>query len=163
METGTVQLKRSCKKFKKILRGLSPNPDTRHSLEFGDREYNPHIYDTELLRLGIQVHHIDIETGSISPPGKIYFLPRTDFPDISDSSKQNISLNEFWGDGILQAAEPKDEKRLFSDESDIFAPGLVLTFEQYSFEGNRDIASTFDSLWPPEGVPPTLYGWIYDQ
>lgn len=79
METGTAPLKRSCKNLKGVLRGLRPNPARWYSLGFGDREYIPRIFDTELLRLGIQVHHIDIETGSISPPTNTFFLPRPTF------------------------------------------------------------------------------------
>ena len=165
METDTAQLKRSCKNFKKILRSLPPNPARPNSLEFGREDYNPHILDTELIRLGIQLHHINIETGSISPdspPAKTFFLPRPDFPDISDAGKQDINLNDVWGDAMCEEHEPKDEKKLFSDEPELFALDLVLTFEEYSFEGNRGWSS-FCSRRFPEAVQPSRYGWIYDQ
>lgn len=164
METGTARLKRSCKKLKKILRGLSPNPARQNSLEFGDREYNPHIFDTELLRLGIQVHYVDIETGFISPPANTFFLPRADFPEISDACKQAWStLNDVWGDADHEASKAEDKTNLFSDEPSLFPADLIFTFEEYSFEGKSDISNPFHSTYPPEGVQPSRYGWICDQ
>jgi hypothetical protein len=89
METDTAQLKRSCNKFKRILRPLLQENSR-------SKNYNPQISDTEFNRLKIDVHQLDIETGATSPPIKSFFLPRTDFHKISDACKRNLSLNWVW-------------------------------------------------------------------
>ncbi|OKP05967.1 hypothetical protein PENSUB_6687 [Penicillium subrubescens] len=163
MVTHTAQLKKSWKKLQWILRSLPPNPSDSYSLEFGDKDYNPYILDTELLRLGILVHDMDIETGAISPPANTFFLPRTDFPEISDACKQDWdSLNKVWREAVYETTKPNDKTNVFSDEPGLFALYLVSTFEEYSFEGNKDLVNPFRDLSPSEGGQPSQYGWIYD-
>ncbi|KAJ5371320.1 uncharacterized protein N7496_007412 [Penicillium cataractarum] len=169
METDTAQLIKSCKKLERILESLLPNPSRPSSLVIGKEDYNPHIFETELLRLGIELHHIVIETGSISPPAKTFFLPKTDFTEISDACKQNTSwIKVCWGEAIHAAAKPKGERKLFSDKPELFALALLFDFEEYSFEGKKGLDGSFnlDSFHfrrPPEAVQPSRYGWMCDH
>ncbi|KAI2720623.1 hypothetical protein CBS147332_3863 [Penicillium roqueforti] len=50
-----------------ILRALRPVPSDPKSLYFYSPDYNPVISDEKLLDLRIQFHHLDIETGDVSP------------------------------------------------------------------------------------------------
>lgn len=60
-----------------ILRALRPVPE---SLFFYSPDYNPVISNEEPSDLRIQFHHLDIETGDVSPSSIPCFLPRPIFP-----------------------------------------------------------------------------------
>jgi hypothetical protein len=73
---------KQCDELEKILRSLYP---WQRFDQFADQR----LAGTETSDLGIQLHHLDIETGDISPPDTPYFLPRKDFPEISDACKSS--------------------------------------------------------------------------
>lgn len=61
-----------------ILRALRPVSSDPESLSFYSPYYNPVISDEKPLHLRIQSHHLDIQTGDVSPSSIPCFLPKTD-------------------------------------------------------------------------------------
>jgi hypothetical protein len=103
-------------------------------------DYNPVISDEELSRLRIQFHHLDIETGNVSPSSIPCFLPRTNFPELSEA-------NDYYPDVFGGAEEELVAFRgtLYRGARSlaIFPECVSLTFEAFSFEGNEDFKDEF--------------------
>jgi hypothetical protein len=152
METDMIQLSKTCKKFKKLFRSLDP-------IRLGSRMCNPHLSDKALDRLKIDIHQLDVETGATSPPVRSYFLPRTDFPEISDACKQNLSLNWIWKYALEEEADAENGRESLERIYNLFPGSFELTFDLYSFEGSEDLKEQFSCIEPPR----SKYGWIQDE
>lgn len=141
-----------------ILRALRPISSDPASLFFYSDGYNPVISDEELSRLRIQFHHLDIETGDVSPSSISCFLPRTNVPELSEA-------NDYYPDVFGGAKEELVDLRRGSHRGasslDIFGHCLWLTFKAFSFEGNEDFDDEFTDRYRQDG-PLNHYGWISD-
>jgi hypothetical protein len=128
-------------------------------LYFYSPDYNPVISDEELLHLQIQFHHLDIETGDVSPSSIPCFLPKTDFPEFSEA-------NDYYPDVFGGAEEMLSYLRRDKDRGAgslaIFPHCLWLDFNAFSFEGSEDLKDEFRDIYHQDG-PLNNYGWICDQ
>ncbi|KAJ5175318.1 uncharacterized protein N7482_001195 [Penicillium canariense] len=139
MNAGQPRLQQSCDDLFAILRLLPPVSMDPDSLSIFSGSYNPVISDGELIRLGIRFDHLDIETGDVSSPAIPCFLPRTNFPDISEVLQQDHASNDVFECADEAGANRQGSPDLFKGRLDIFPDGLILAFDKYSFEGSEDL------------------------
>ena len=92
---------------------------------------------------GVDLHHLDIRTGATSPSTRSYFLPRAEFPELTDSeSPLDSPLFEF---GIL-AEEPSHQSQplnLEAIKTSMFPDCMTYNYRWHSFEGDGDLISRF--------------------
>ena len=142
-----------------ILRALRPVSSDPKSLYFYSCGYNPIISDEELPQLRIQFHHLDIETGDVSPSSIPCFLPKTDFPEFSEA-------NDYYPDVFGGAEEMLSYLRRYKKVGDrslaIFPDCLTIDFDVFSFEGSEDLKDEFRDCDREDGLL-NNYGWICDQ
>lgn len=134
-----------CSELANIIRTLCPelHGDSWDWWGFPDR--HRFITETEMTRLGIQFHHVDIETGAISPPATQYFLPRADLPEIPDNRKENLHRNCLLSSVNGKITREDSENHRESWETSYFFPHcLSLAHRVYSFEGDEQKREFWD-------------------
>ncbi|KAJ5389257.1 uncharacterized protein N7496_000325 [Penicillium cataractarum] len=133
--------------------------DLGHFLYIATGQGRPEIVvisDEELSDLRIQFHHLDIETGDVSPSPIPCFLPKTDLPEVLDE-------DDFYPDIFSGAEEAIVSLKVCGwsrniSGVDIFPHCLELDLQNFSFEKNYDLVSQFrgrDEI--------NIYGWIEDH
>lgn len=132
METEYDLCQKQCDELEKILRSLYP---WEHFLDYADRR----LVGTETSDLGVQLHHLDIETGDITPPDIPYFLPRKDFPKIPDGCKSSLP-----SDCVLQLLnEDFENQKTDAWIKNGLHTGISLALRMYSFDRDADLRSKF--------------------
>ncbi|CEJ61572.1 hypothetical protein PMG11_10102 [Penicillium brasilianum] len=155
--------KDSCKKVKGILRSLTPLKSSPESLSIFSTVFYPHVSDTELLDLGIQLHRLDMKTGKSAPPTIRYFRPRATFPDrfpdTSNACRKSLSLNAVWRIADREAVHPESSPMIDKDRFTILPWALEATYANYSFEMTQDEELELGHLSSAKGN----YGWVWDH
>jgi len=95
----------------------------------------------------------------VSPPAIPCFLPRTDFPEVSEVFQQDDSCNEVFQ--VADAEAAADPPYIFEGRFHIFPTSLMLTFDLFSFEGSEDLEEEFSHPNRREN-PLNRYGWVHD-
>lgn len=143
-----------------ILYALRPVTSDPESLDFLSPDYNPVISDEELSGLRIQFHHLDIETGDVSPSSIPCFLPRTDLPEVLEGDDFYPDVFEGAEEAIVSLKERGWSKTSKISSIDIFPDCLWLDLVNFSFEKNddRELYLKFNGR---DGL--NIYGWIDEQ
>lgn len=143
-----------------ILYALRPVTSDPESLDFFSPDYNPVISDEELSDLRVQFHHLDIETGDVSPSSIPCFLPKTDLPEALDGDDFYPSVFAGAEVAIAMLKECGWSKTSKISTIDVFPDLLWLDLVDFSFEKNKD-RKLYREFKSPDG--PNIYGWIDDQ
>ncbi|KAF3388695.1 hypothetical protein F1880_004323 [Penicillium rolfsii] len=143
-----------------ILHALRPVTSDPESLDYKSPEYNPVISDEELSNLQIQFHHLDIETGDVSPSSIPCFLPKTDLPEVLDGDDFYPNVFDGVEKKIVSLKECGWSETSTISSSDIFPDCLWYDLVNFSFEKNDDYA-LYRKFTDPGG--PNIYGWIDDD
>ena len=125
-----------------------------HPPSYWNYHFNNPMTDEELLRFRIQLHHLDIETGALSPPAISCFLPRSNFPWMPEDPNDALIQN-----AVEEASLPWIHRDTNYDGTLAVFGYLPSTLIKYSFEGNKDLESEFRYDLPQVNK----YGWANDE